>query len=887
MMSGPTSPGFRRQAVGFSASPTDPRGARSVGLLPSLSLSSPPSSSTVLTRKAMSLARLSVGITTDPQELPGAALPRGGGGESEEVTHQRRLRRLREERARLQLQEQEQEERMGGLATTAAAAGAHPSPFLPLGGGADRRRAPAPAPGLSSPPSASPTLARQTSFAPSAMLERPVTLRELRAARSVTAGLVGGGGPSLSSESDSGDLLSPLLLAGRLLPDASTLAEQKVKLGKETQEDDLDRWLSARGCKPEWHFSRHQKRQLREFFRLLDADGSGEVNIAELEGPLLSTGLVHNRASLEELVRRIDKDRSGEIDFFEFLAAFKPSGASKAGRLSRDEADSMHLLKRGGAGGSPGKEDIPSSARESSAIFNDLLAMLQGTAVESRGAAAAAAGTGGGGAAAPRAPLSPEEALEKLRRPPPAHIQRSYSFRGGAGGGGQNGGGGAGAAAVLGRSPSSLLRQGGPNHHLHHLQHLAPLDHPLVSPLSSPGGGPADAFSTRGSPARYPAHIPPLALGSLAEVGEGPAAAGEEGGGGGGGEDDDDDALETSRTPAGHLDGDRLDAAALVHATTGVPPPPSPLSAELPPMPRDEGGEEFGGASFSSTASAEEGGEEEVEGGGGGGGAESSSGEASGATAQHDGRSEGAVSSRRGGPSVGGAASSSYAVRSSLLPSPADPTLSPQDKLLTQLALGRGGGRLARKGTKAGGSSVELLLRDVQTVGGSRSAAAAAALEASPSAPRSSAASALAAGSGALSIPVRLDAHRRSFLFTLLTQQSAAHVKTKDRLQAALVAAGKRRDAVEVAAVREALKVEVEAHERRVQRMNALTSVIAREREALDGKGRARAEREEERDLGGGGGGLGGEDGGGGLLLREELDELDELLGEDVDAHVQ
>ena len=51
-----------------------------------------------------------------------------------------------------------------------------------------------------------------------------------------------------------------------------------------------DTWMARRGLKTCFEFTREQKRELKRWFNFLDADGSGEINIEELEDPLLSTG---------------------------------------------------------------------------------------------------------------------------------------------------------------------------------------------------------------------------------------------------------------------------------------------------------------------------------------------------------------------------------------------------------------------------------------------------------------------------------------------------------------------------------------------------------------------------------------------------------------------
>lgn len=63
-----------------------------------------------------------------------------------------------------------------------------------------------------------------------------------------------------------------------------------------------------------------QRRDLKAWFRFMDADGSGEISVDELEDPLTSMGLATSRRQVEDLIASVDEDGSGEIGFEEFLA---------------------------------------------------------------------------------------------------------------------------------------------------------------------------------------------------------------------------------------------------------------------------------------------------------------------------------------------------------------------------------------------------------------------------------------------------------------------------------------------------------------------------------------------------------------------------------------
>ena len=59
-----------------------------------------------------------------------------------------------------------------------------------------------------------------------------------------------------------------------------------------------DAWMTRHGLKTGFEFTREQKRELKRWFNFLDADGSGEINIEELEDPLLSTGVLRLAVAL-------------------------------------------------------------------------------------------------------------------------------------------------------------------------------------------------------------------------------------------------------------------------------------------------------------------------------------------------------------------------------------------------------------------------------------------------------------------------------------------------------------------------------------------------------------------------------------------------------------
>ena len=70
-----------------------------------------------------------------------------------------------------------------------------------------------------------------------------------------------------------------------------------------------------------------RRKELYAWFKILDDDDSGEISIAELEGPLVSLGFARSREEVEQLIATVDDDGTGEIGFDEFLQMLESGGA--------------------------------------------------------------------------------------------------------------------------------------------------------------------------------------------------------------------------------------------------------------------------------------------------------------------------------------------------------------------------------------------------------------------------------------------------------------------------------------------------------------------------------------------------------------------------------
>ncbi|TYZ62509.1 hypothetical protein PybrP1_008719 [[Pythium] brassicae (nom. inval.)] len=84
------------------------------------------------------------------------------------------------------------------------------------------------------------------------------------------------------------------------------------------------RWLSKHGRKSQLKEFRAKTVLMRRWFESLDADGSGEVGLNELEDPLVSVGLARSRDDVQKLIDEVDEDGTGEVTFNEFLHLMYP-----------------------------------------------------------------------------------------------------------------------------------------------------------------------------------------------------------------------------------------------------------------------------------------------------------------------------------------------------------------------------------------------------------------------------------------------------------------------------------------------------------------------------------------------------------------------------------
>lgn len=106
----------------------------------------------------------------------------------------------------------------------------------------------------------------------------------------------------------------------------------------DVKEDLEQEWYHKRKLHVTEKFTPAQRRSFRKWFNSMDADGSGEVGIKELENPLLSAGVLKSREDLYKMLSEVDKDGSGEISFDEFLNAIYGNKLCQMENLKRLQA---------------------------------------------------------------------------------------------------------------------------------------------------------------------------------------------------------------------------------------------------------------------------------------------------------------------------------------------------------------------------------------------------------------------------------------------------------------------------------------------------------------------------------------------------------------------
>lgn len=101
------------------------------------------------------------------------------------------------------------------------------------------------------------------------------------------------------------------------------------------KQEEVERWCLSRGLKYAQRYTNKDKRMLRQWFKELDTDGSGEVNVEELQDPLISAGILKTKAQVVRVLANVDKNNTMGIDFEEFLSALHSNKLADNNKLDK------------------------------------------------------------------------------------------------------------------------------------------------------------------------------------------------------------------------------------------------------------------------------------------------------------------------------------------------------------------------------------------------------------------------------------------------------------------------------------------------------------------------------------------------------------------------
>jgi len=99
----------------------------------------------------------------------------------------------------------------------------------------------------------------------------------------------------------------------------------RVQRGLRLQDREITarRWLVARGATTGSDFSPAERSELRRWFDALDTDGGGDIDLAELAAPLLSTGIASSIPEVRAIIEKNQIEEGGGIDFESFQRLLK------------------------------------------------------------------------------------------------------------------------------------------------------------------------------------------------------------------------------------------------------------------------------------------------------------------------------------------------------------------------------------------------------------------------------------------------------------------------------------------------------------------------------------------------------------------------------------
>lgn len=121
-------------------------------------------------------------------------------------------------------------------------------------------------------------------------------------------------------------------------------ARQRREAERKIQNNQMHQWLSTHSliAVPRVEISKTKKAALRECFSILDADGGGTINLAELSLAMKALGF--SAAQTKTAMEQGDRDGDGQLNFEEFVALLARAGGPGGGD---------------GDGGSLGQDSFP------------------------------------------------------------------------------------------------------------------------------------------------------------------------------------------------------------------------------------------------------------------------------------------------------------------------------------------------------------------------------------------------------------------------------------------------------------------------------------------------------------------------------------------------
>ena len=116
--------------------------------------------------------------------------------------------------------------------------------------------------------------------------------------------------------------------------------QDRVERGLRLQDREITarRWLLRRGAMTGSDFSPAERTELRRWFDVLDTDGGGDIDLAELAAPLLSTGIASSIPQVRAIIQKNEIEEGGGIDFESFQRLLKRgTQTNKNGEATQDD----------------------------------------------------------------------------------------------------------------------------------------------------------------------------------------------------------------------------------------------------------------------------------------------------------------------------------------------------------------------------------------------------------------------------------------------------------------------------------------------------------------------------------------------------------------------